>query len=99
MVGDPGGKSARTYWKRIANVGGRALIEFAPETGRTHQLRVHALEGLHAPIVGDPVYGRASEPMLLHAWKLTVPREGKPLVEAIAPLPERFAAAGFDHAG
>lgn len=99
MVGDAKGKPARTHWKLLATVGGRALIEFAPETGRTHQLRVHALEGLGAAIVGDPVYGRASEPLLLHAWKLTVPRDGKPPVEAIAPLPERFAAAGFDHAG
>lgn len=107
MVGDPAGRPARTHWKMLAAVGGRALIEFAPETGRTHQLRAHALEGLQAAIVGDPVYGQASEPpstrsgqgMLLHAWTLTVPRDGKPAIEAVALLPERFATAGFDHAG
>ena len=35
------------------------LVDFYPETGRTHQLRVHAAhpDGLNAPIVGDRLYG------------------------------------------
>ena len=101
MKGDPRGKSARTRWTLIERKGDRALILFEPETGRTHQIRVHALEGLGAPIVGDPVYGRSGEPMLLHAWKLQVPRPSKPPIAAEAPMPDRFAAAGFqvaDHA-
>lgn len=90
------GKAARTRWRVVGEAGGRALVLFAPETGRTHQLRVHAAEGIGVPIAGDPVYGRpAREGMLLHAWALTVPRDGKAAIEAEAPLPPSFTAAGF----
>lgn len=95
MVVDKGGKSAITRWEKLAEAGGRALIRFIPETGRTHQIRAHAAYGLRAAIVGDPVYGKTGEPMLLHSAFLSVPRDGKPPVEAQAPLPERFATAGF----
>jgi tRNA pseudouridine32 synthase/23S rRNA pseudouridine746 synthase len=96
MTGDPGGKAARTAWRVLAERDGRALIEFRPETGRTHQLRVHALEGLGLPIVGDAVYGAAApHGMMLHAASLTLPREGKADIAAEAPLPDRFAALGF----
>ncbi|MGC4251647.1 MAG: RNA pseudouridine synthase [Sphingobium sp.] len=95
MVADRAGKSAVTHWRRIAEKDGRALIAFMPRTGRTHQIRVHALQGLGAAIVGDPVYGKAGEPMLLHSRFLSVPRDGKPAAEAIAPLPATFAQAGF----
>ncbi|MGE0774328.1 MAG: RluA family pseudouridine synthase [Sphingomonadaceae bacterium] len=101
MKGHPRGKAARSRWTVLERQGGRTLILFEPETGRTHQIRVHAAEGLGMPIVGDPVYGAGGEAMLLHAWKLSVPRPSKPPVAAEAPLPERFAAAGFripDHA-
>lgn len=89
------GKSAVTAWEIIAEHDGRALIRFIPETGRTHQIRVHAAEGLLMPIVGDPVYGTANAPMLLHSAFLSIPRAGKPPVEGTAPLPERFTNAGF----
>jgi tRNA pseudouridine32 synthase/23S rRNA pseudouridine746 synthase len=96
IVPDAKGKPARTAWRLVEARGGRALVEFRPATGRTHQIRVHAASGLGTPVVGDPVYGRADPAgMLLHAAWLSVPREGKPPVEAEAPLPERFAAAGF----
>ena len=47
-------------------------IAFYPQTGRTHQLRVHAAhrEGLNAPIVGDPLYGQPAERLYLHAERL-----------------------------
>ena len=47
-------------------------IALYPETGRTHQLRVHAAhpDGLDCPIVGDPLYGRPSERLYLHAEAL-----------------------------
>ncbi len=98
IVVDPKGKRAVTRWRRLAVKDDRALIAFEPETGRTHQIRVHALHGLGAAIVGDPVYGAGGEEMLLHAYRLSVPRAGKPAAEAIAPLPDRFAQAGFAHA-
>jgi tRNA pseudouridine32 synthase/23S rRNA pseudouridine746 synthase len=95
MVGDPGGKPARTHWRAIEVRDGRTLVEFKPETGRTHQLRVHAAEGLGVPIAGDPVYGRGGPTMMLHAAFLSLPRVGKPPAEAEAALPPKFAHLGF----
>ena len=60
MVPDAKGKPSLTRWQRLAARDGRAMILFSPETGRTHQLRVHASEGLGIPIAGDPVYGYSS---------------------------------------
>ncbi|MDR6787419.1 tRNA pseudouridine32 synthase/23S rRNA pseudouridine746 synthase [Sphingomonas sp. BE138] len=97
MTRDPRGKAARTDWRVLAIRDGRSLVEFRPATGRTHQIRVHALEGLGTPVTGDPVYGSAHPGgMMLHAIALTVPREGKADVTAEAPWPGRFAALGFD---
>ena len=90
MVVDHKGKPARTRWQALKSDGGRTLVEFRPETGRTHQIRAHARYGLEAPIVGDPVYGGGGEPMLLHAFRLVVPRAPKPAIDVTAPLPERF---------
>ena len=91
MVADPQGKAARTGWRALEVRDGRTLVEFRPETGRTHQIRVHAATGLGAAVVGDPVYGRADKAgMLLHAAALTVPRGDREPVTAEAPLPERF---------
>ena len=99
MVGDTdgklGGKASRTAWRVIDVKDGRSFVEFIPETGRTHQIRVHAAEALGAPVVGDPVYGSGGKESLLHAAELTIPREGKDPIVAKAPLPARFAEAGF----
>ncbi|WNO54838.1 RluA family pseudouridine synthase [Stakelama saccharophila] len=97
MRGDPTGKPARTRWRLLAARDGRALVAFHPETGRTHQLRVHAAEGLGIPITGDPIYGRAEAAVMLHAAAITVPRPGKPDISAEAPWPERFSDLGFSH--
>jgi tRNA pseudouridine32 synthase/23S rRNA pseudouridine746 synthase len=95
MVPDESGKQAVTHW-RVATVReGRAVVVFSPETGRTHQIRVHAASGIGIPISGDPVYGAGKGPMLLHALSLKVERDGKPPVEATAPLPPTFVSAGF----
>jgi len=96
MVPDRKGKPAFTDWRRLGEAGGRTLVEFRPRTGRTHQLRVHAAEGLGCPIVGDPVYGRGGAAMLLLALRLRLPRDPKPAIEGVAPLPQSFAPwAGF----
>jgi len=99
MVGDPKGKPATTAWRLIETIENRTLVEFKPATGRTHQIRVHAASGIGVPILGDPIYGRGNGERgavtLLHAAKLVVPRDDKPWVKAIAPLPDRFTALGF----
>lgn len=95
MVPDAAGKPAETEWETLAIAHGRALVRFAPRTGRTHQIRVHAASGLGIPIAGDPIYGDGAGPTLLHALSLRVPRAGKAAVAARAPLPEPFLRAGF----
>lgn len=93
QVHDPvHGKLGVTHWRVTARGNGRTRVEFRPETGRTHQLRVHAAHalGLGCPIAGDRLYGDgASAPrLMLHAWKLAFdhPVTGK-RVEFTAPLP------------
>jgi tRNA pseudouridine32 synthase/23S rRNA pseudouridine746 synthase len=100
MVPDRKGKPAFTDWRLLGEAGGRALIEFRPRTGRTHQIRVHAAQGLGHPIVGDPIYGRGGAAMLLHAQRLRLSRDPKAAIEGEAPLPESFARwAGLLDAG
>ncbi|NCP11393.1 MAG: RNA pseudouridine synthase [Sphingomonadales bacterium] len=99
MVGAPDGKPAVTHWRLLKVIDDRALVAFRPETGRTHQIRVHALEGLGIAVVGDPVYGNGTLGkngiMLLHSEWIHVTRDNKPPVEARAPLPHTFITAGF----
>ncbi|WP_338502864.1 RNA pseudouridine synthase [Sphingomonas kaistensis] len=90
MVGDPKGQRAVTRWRKIAERDDRTLVEFRPLTGRTHQIRVHAREGLGAGIVGDRVYGVPGGPMLLHAQRLVVPRGNKAAIDVTAPLPAHW---------
>ena len=91
------GKPAVTHWRKLATEGGMTLVEFRPETGRTHQIRVHAASGLGIPLLGDPVYGRkgSAARTMLHAAGLVVPRDGKPAIEAAAPMPADFTRLGF----
>ncbi|MBQ3910378.1 MAG: RluA family pseudouridine synthase, partial [Muribaculaceae bacterium] len=81
MVSIEHGKRAVTEFKVLEVRGNRALVEFKPLTGRTHQLRVHAShpQGLNCPIVGDMLYGTASDRLYLHALSLsfTHPITGK----------------------
>jgi tRNA pseudouridine32 synthase / 23S rRNA pseudouridine746 synthase len=68
------GKMGITRWRVISRRPGGTRVEFCPETGRTHQLRVHAAHplGLGCPIAGDRLYGDpATAPrLLLHACRL-----------------------------
>ncbi|WP_443971650.1 RluA family pseudouridine synthase [Sphingobium sp. CR28] len=103
MVPDPKGKSAITHWRVLASREGRSLVSMTPETGRTHQLRAHALHGIGLGILGDPVYRPLGAPSaqgatLLHSRFLSMPRAGKAPVEALAPVPASFHDAGFPDA-
>ena len=91
MIADAAGQSAITNWRRIGVRDGHSLVEFQPLTGRTHQIRAHAREAFGTGIVGDRVYGVPGGPMLLHASRLVVPREGKPPIDVSSPLPDYFA--------
>ncbi len=97
MIPAKKGKPSVTHWRVISEAEGRALVEFRPETGRTHQIRVHAASGIGVPLLGDPVYGSktGAARTMLHAARLEVPRAGKPAIVAAAPLPGDFAVLGF----
>jgi 23S rRNA pseudouridine955/2504/2580 synthase len=56
VVVSNGGKSAQTVMRLSRTYGTYSLLQCQPETGRTHQIRVHALHAGHA-IVGDERYG------------------------------------------
>jgi 23S rRNA pseudouridine1911/1915/1917 synthase len=91
-----GGKEARTNYKTIEQFQGYSLLEFYLETGRTHQIRVHAAHIGH-PLVGDTLYGNASplvERHFLHAFHLGFkhPASGEPL-EFRTALPPDLAPA------
>ena len=88
MVCPDEGRPARTLWRVVDRTAGRTRVEFRPETGRTHQLRVHAATpreagGLGCPIAGDTLYGDpGSAPrMCLHATRLSFfdPNLGTPM--------------------
>ena len=102
------GKPSRTCW-RIVPAGAQhpglaahfyrpdaphALVELAPETGRSHQIRVH-MQSIGHPVVGDPIYGLkhgvAAPRLMLHAHTLafTHPRTGERMA-LTAPPPQAF---------
>ncbi len=66
------GREARTEYSVIRYIGDYTLLEVRPETGRTHQIRVH-LAAIGFPVVGDKVYGVKSPHLsrqFMHACRL-----------------------------
>jgi 23S rRNA pseudouridine1911/1915/1917 synthase len=106
VVGDPGesgrwdtpidGKTAATTFRRLSTSGGMSLLEASLETGRTHQIRVHAAEATY-PVAGDRRHGGAAgrlwNRLALHACRLsfTHPMTGERLVVS-APVPQDLKA-------
>ncbi|MGH7412263.1 MAG: RluA family pseudouridine synthase [Candidatus Methylomirabilis sp.] len=99
------GREAVTTYRVLQRLDGFTLLQLHPETGRTHQIRVH-LSAIGHPIVGDKVYGGTREKKfrvsgfgfrvkaerhLLHAWKLGLfhPTTNE-WMEFEAPLPADF---------
>lgn len=105
VVGDPGeagawegpvdGKPARTRWRRAATGGGMSVLRCRLDTGRKHQIRVHAAAAGHG-IVGDRRHGGAAgglwKRLALHAWRLGFPHpvDGEE-VRVEAPVPADLA--------
>jgi 23S rRNA pseudouridine955/2504/2580 synthase len=92
------GKPARTVFRSRRCLGALTLAEVQLDTGRTHQIRVHAAH-LGAPVAGDDKYGDASvnarlralglKRLFLHAAALSFrPRDEEPPIRVEAPLPE-----------
>jgi RluA family pseudouridine synthase len=92
---DPKGDAARSAWRVLGRGAGLAWLELQPETGRTHQLRVHCAH-LGCPILGDAMYGggRSGEDrggLHLLARALMLPLE--PELRLEAPVPAHMRAA------
>ena len=84
------GRVAITLYKTIMSNGRYTLVRLLPQTGRTHQLRVHMKQIGH-PIVGDSLYGgEVADRLYLHALslELTLPSRGRKVFTA--PLPTSF---------
>ena len=90
------GRRAVTRYKTVERLGEAAMVSIRPETGRTHQIRVHFAAAGH-PVLGDRVYGRpgvgarSAPRQMLHARRLGFPhpKTGEN-VSAEAPLPDDF---------
>ncbi len=89
MVVSPDGKRAVTHYETVAvnTAAGLSLVRLRPETGRTHQIRVH-MAYIGCPLLGDFIYGRRS-PLIgrhaLHCAEVSFPDPSVPL----PPRPRR----------
>jgi 23S rRNA pseudouridine1911/1915/1917 synthase len=94
-------RGALTQYEVIGDTGDYALLKVNPETGRTHQIRVH-LKAIHHPIVGDSLYAPNRQPALgitrlaLHAFSLNIPLPAGGHTIITAPVPSDLAPA-FTH--
>lgn len=83
------GRPALTRWRVMSHEVDRVRVRFEPQTGRTHQLRLHAAAALKRPIIGDGLYGgEPAERLMLHAAELSFLEPGaRRRVEFVSPAP------------
>jgi len=89
------GQTAVTHYKVLGRGPDVTWLELRPETGRTHQLRVHCAHA-GCPIIGDRLYGNAApgQQLHLHARAIVLPlSKTKPPVQVEAPPPAHMDAA------
>ena len=92
----PDGQRAVTQFRVLGRGAGTSWLELRPETGRTHQLRIHCA-AMGWAMLGDPFYGQAA-PGGLHLLARAIRLDIDPPAEAVAPVPAAMAA-GFQAAG
>jgi len=95
-------RGAITLYDTLDSAGTRAaLVALMPQTGRTHQLRVH-LAAVGTPIMGDGKYGgraafveghRLEKRLYLHARAIEIPQQGGGVLQAQAPFPAHLEDA------
>ena len=91
-------RDALTHYEVIGETATHSLLKMTPETGRTHQIRVH-LKAIHHPIVGDPLYAPNHPAALgitrlgLHAYMLDLPLPSGGRTTITAPIPDDLAPA------
>ena len=86
---DPDAFIAITHWRAHYTSDNVSLVEAIPQTGRTHQLRVHFAHLGH-PMIGDDIYGQESELIprhALHAYCLSLPLPYNEKIETFVSLP------------
>ncbi|HVC36085.1 MAG TPA: RluA family pseudouridine synthase [Candidatus Dormibacteraeota bacterium] len=87
------GKSALTDYQVLETTPKLSLVELIPQTGRTHQLRVH-MHQLGHPILGDQLYGgKPASRLFLHALSLEICLPSGKRQLFTAPLPSSFKKA------
>jgi 23S rRNA pseudouridine1911/1915/1917 synthase len=96
MAVEASGREARTAYSVLKYAGNYTLLEARPETGRTHQIRVHFAAVGH-PVVGDTTYGTKStlvSRQFLHAHKINfrLPSTGE-TIEFTSALPDDLQKA------
>ena len=91
----PDGQAAVSHYEVLSSRNGLSLVKLLPETGRTHQLRVH-MASIGHPLAGDWLYGTEDPDLIarpaLHSYALTLthPVTGE-VLHLTAPLPEDMA--------
>lgn len=86
-------RDAITHYLFLEEVGEYALVKLMPETGRTHQIRVH-LKAIHHPVVCDALYAPSRTcpaelgRLALHALRLELPLPSGERKTLEAPIPD-----------